>query len=140
MGFWSDAWDAAKSVGKGIVDVFVGIAEVLILTVFAIGYAIFSIFEHLYNWIDGMIEKLGSKFKGTVMVPPADTEEFLKGLGDRGVKKLPPYTPGVKRTLLVAEDSNGKVLSAQVASTERGFEGTIEDAFKQGHLVEQPIA
>lgn len=139
MGFWSDAWDAAKTVGKGVFDVFVGITAVLVLTVFAIGYVIFSISEHLYKWIDGMVEKLGNKMKGTVMVPPEDTEEFIKGLGDRGVKKLPPYKPGVKRTLLVAEDESGKVLSAQVASTERGFEDAIEDAFKQGHIVEQPV-
>lgn len=139
MGIWSDAWDAAKAVGKGVLDVFVGITAVLVLTVLAIGYVLFTIGEHLYNWIDSLLEKLGNKMKGTVMVPPEDTEVFIKGLGDRGVKKLPPYKPGVKRTLLVAEDANGKVLKAQIASTERGFEDAIDEAFKQGRLVEQPV-
>lgn len=41
MGYWSEAWEAAKAIGKGITDVFVGIASVLVLVVWAIGYAIF---------------------------------------------------------------------------------------------------
>lgn len=90
MGFWSDAWDAAKTIGKGVVDVFVGITAVLILTIYAIGYAIFSIFEHLYDWIDKMVDKVGSKLKGTTMVPPTETEEFIKGLRDKGKTTLPP--------------------------------------------------
>lgn len=139
MGFWSDAWDAAKTTGKGVVDVFVGITAVLILTIYAIGYAIFSIFEHLYDWIDKMVDKVGSKLKGTTMVPPTETEEFIKGLRDKGKTTLPPYKPGVKRSLLVAHDSNGKVVAAQVASTEKGFDSTINEAFKKGHLVEQPV-
>ncbi|MDO4180911.1 MAG: hypothetical protein Q4D36_06435 [Bacteroidales bacterium] len=139
MGFWSDAWDAAKTIGKGVVDVFVGITAVLILTIYAIGYAIFSIFEHLYDWIDKMVDKVGSKLKGTTMVPPTETEEFIKGLRDKGKTTLPPYKPGVKRSLLVAHDSNGKVVAAQVASTEKGFDSTINEAFKKGHLVEQPV-
>lgn len=139
MGFWSDAWDAAKTIGKGVVNVFVGITAVLILTIYAIGYAIFSIFEHLYDWIDKMVDKVGSKLKGTTMVPPTETEEFIKGLRDKGKTTLPPYKPGVKRSLLVAHDSNGKVVAAQVASTEKGFDSTINEAFKKGHLVEQPV-
>lgn len=139
MGFWSNAWQAAKQVGKGIGQVFIGIAEVLILTVYAIGYVIFSIVEHLYNWIDGIIEKHGSKVKGTVMVPPEETEKFIKELRDKGKTTLPPYKPGVKRTLLVAEEGNGKVVAAQPASTDKGFDAKIEEAFKKGHLVEQPI-
>lgn len=139
MGFWSDAWNAAKTIGKGVVDVFVGITAVLILTIYAIGYAIFSIFEHLYDWIDKMVDKVGSKLKGTTMVPPTETEEFIKGLRDKGKTTLPPYKPGVKRSLLVAHDSNGKVVAAQVASTEKGFDSTINEAFKKGHLVEQPV-
>lgn len=139
MGFWSDAWDAAKTIGKGVVDVFVGITAVLILTIYAIGYAIFSIFEHLYDWIDKMVDKVGSKLKGTTMVPPTETEEFIKGLRDKGKTTLPPYKPGVKRSLLVAHDSNGKVVAAQVASTEKGFDSTINEAFKKGHLVELPV-
>lgn len=139
MGFWSDAWDAAKTIGKGVVDVFVGITAVLILTIYAIGYAIFSIFEHLYDWIDKMVDKVRSKLKGTTMVPPTETEEFIKGLRDKGKTTLPPYKPGVKRSLLVAHDSNGKVVAAQVASTEKGFDSTINEAFKKGHLVEQPV-
>lgn len=139
MGFWSDAWDAAKTIGKGVVDVFVGITAVLILTIYAIGYAIFSIFEHLYDWIDKMVDKVGSILTGTTMVPPTETEEFVKGLRDKGKTTLPPYKPGVKRSLLVAHDSNGKVVAAQVASTEKGFDSTINEAFKKGHLVEQPV-
>ena len=52
MGFWSETWDAAKSIGKGIADVFVGVVAVLVLTIWAIGYVVFSIFDHLYDWID----------------------------------------------------------------------------------------
>lgn len=142
MGFWSSAWNAAKAVGNGVVNVFVGIVSVLVLTVWAIGYAIFSIFEHLYSWIDDTIEWVKDKCKigGTTMVPPDDTEKFIKGLNDRGVTKLPTYTPGTKRTLMVAHDTNGKVVRAQVASTQSGFEKQIEDAFKKGDLVEQPVA
>ena len=49
MGFWNNAWSAAKAIGKGVIDVFIGIGEVLILAIYAIGYVIFSIIEHLYN-------------------------------------------------------------------------------------------
>lgn len=139
MGFWNNAWSAAKAIGKGVIDVFIGIGEVLILAIYAIGYVIFSIIEHLYNWIDGIIEKhRNKKINKTIMVPPAETEEFIKGLRDKGKTTLPPYKPGVKRTLLVAEDS-GTVVVGQVASTERGFDDNIEEAFKKGYLVEQPI-
>lgn len=33
MGFWSEAWEAAKAIGRGITDVFVGITSVLALTI-----------------------------------------------------------------------------------------------------------
>jgi len=142
MGFWSSAWNAAKAIGKGVANVFVGIVSVLVLTVWAIGYVIFSIFEHLYDWIDNTIEWVKDKCKigGTTMVPPEDTEEFIKGLKDKGVTTLPPYQPGTKRTLMVAHDTNGKVVRAQVASTQSGFEKQIQDAFTKGDLVEQPVA
>ena len=140
MGFWTTAWNAAKTVGKGVVDVFVGVAAVLISVVYAIGYAIFSIIDHLYTWIDGILEKHGSKVKGTTMVPPDATEGFINDLKSKGhTTTLAPYKPGVKRSLLVAHDEKGKVIAAQVTSTEKGFDRTIEDAFKQGNLVEQPI-
>lgn len=60
MGFWSEAWEAAKAIGRGITDVFVGIASVLVLVVWAIGYAIFSVVDHLYKWIDKTIERIKS--------------------------------------------------------------------------------
>lgn len=139
MGLLSEMWSAAKKVGKGIAEVFVGIAEVLILTVYAIGYVIFSIVDHLYNWIDGVIEKIGNKIKKVVMLSPEDTEKFIRTLPPEKVSKLPPYKPGVKRSVMAATDNNGKVYTAQITSTERGFDQQIEDAFGKGHLVEQPI-
>ena len=51
MGFLSNAWEAAKQVGKGLGQVFIGIGEALVLIVYAIGYVLFTIVEHLYNWI-----------------------------------------------------------------------------------------
>lgn len=139
MGFWSSAWNAAKAVGKGVVDVFTGVIAVMVLTVWAIGYVIFSIFDHLFSWIDEVIEKVKTKLKGVQMVPPQDTEEFIKGLNNKGTTKLPPYKPGVKRSLLVATGEDGKVKRAQVVSTNRGFEATIENAFNRGDIVDQPI-
>lgn len=138
MGFWSDAWDAAKAIGQGVVDVFVGITAVLIMTIYAIGYAIFSIFEHLYDWIDKMVERFGNKVSTVTMVPPADTEIFINDLRNKGKTTLPPYPAG-KRSLIIAQDKNGKVTVGQVGETDRGFESKIEDAFKKGHLVEQPV-
>lgn len=139
MGFWSEAWETAKSIGEGVLDVFVGICEVLISVVWAIGKVIFSIAKHLYNWIDRMIEKIGNKIAGTTMVPPKETEEFLKGLRDKGKTTLPPYKPGVQRSILIAHDAEGKILVAQPTSTESGFDAAIDEAFKKGNLVEQPI-
>lgn len=138
MGFWSEIWDNAKAIGEGIVDVFSAVGEVLITAIFAIGYVIFKIAEHLYEWIDSIVDKLQGKGDVT-MVPPEDTEEFIKNLRDRGKTTLPAYKPGTKRTLLVGSDSNGKVKVGQVASTEKGFEKPIQDAFDKGNLVEQPI-
>lgn len=139
MGFWTSAWNAAKAVGRGVADVFIGITAVLILVVYAIGYVIFTIVDHLYDWIDEKLEKFGNKLTGTTMVPPEDTEEFIKKLREQKKTTLPAYKPGTKRTLLVGHDSNGKVLVAQPASTEKGFDKAIDEAFRQGHLVEQPI-
>lgn len=139
MGFWSSAWNAAKAVGKGVVDVFTGVIAVMVLTVWAIGYVIFSIFDHLFSWIDDVIEKVKTKLKGVQMVPPEDTEKFIKELNNRGTTKLPAYKPGVKRSLLVATGEDGKVKRAQVVSTDKGFESTIENAFNRGDIVEQPI-
>jgi len=139
MGFWSNAWNAAKAVGRGVVDVFTGVIAVMEFTVWAIGYIIFSIFDHLFSWIDNVIEKVKTKLKGVTMVPPEDTENFIKGLNNKGTTTLPPYKPGVKRSLLVATGEDGKVKQAQVVSTTKGFESTIEDAFEKGNLVEQPI-
>lgn len=140
MGFWSSAWNAAKEVGKGVVDVFTGVIAVMVLTVWAIGYVIFSICDHLFSWIDDVIEKVKTKLKGVQMVPPEDTEKFIKELNNKGTTKLPAYKPGVKRSLLVATGEDGKVTRAQVVSTDKGFESTIENAFNRGVIVEQPIA
>lgn len=140
MGFWSDAWNTAKAIGQGVVDVFVGIVSVLVLTVWAIGCVIFSIFEHLYSWIDETIENVKTKLRGTTMVPPEDTEKFISDLNNnKGKTTLPPYKPGVKRSLVVAHNTSGKVVRAQVVSTDSGWEKAIDDAFKKGNLVDQPI-
>jgi hypothetical protein len=138
MSFISECWENAKAIGKGILDVFATIGEVLITAIFAIGYVIFEIVKHLYEWIDSIADKLQGN-GDVVMVPPKDTEEFIQNLRERGKTTLPPYKPGTKRTLLVGSDSNGKVKVGQVASTEKGFEKPIQDAFDKGNLVEQPI-
>lgn len=140
MGFWSNVWNTAKAVGKGVVDVFTGIIVVMVLTVWAIGYVIFSIIDHLFTWIDNTIERIKEKLSGVQMVPPEDTEEFVKRLNEqKGKTVLPPYKPGVKRTLMVATGIDGKVKQGQIASTQSGFDSTIEEAFKRGNIVDQPI-
>ena len=40
---------------------------------------------------------------------------------------------------MAAMDGN-KVVSAQIVSTTKGFDDTIQDAFDRGEIVEQPIA
>lgn len=143
MGFWSTTWKAAKAVGKGVINVFTGIVAVLVLTVYAIGYVIFTIVEHLYDWIDDLFNSgTGNSAPptGVTMVPLEETETFIKTLNDKGVTTLPQYTPGIKRSLLVAHDKNQKVIKAQVASTTKDFESQIKEAFNRGDLVEQPIA
>lgn len=139
MGFWNNAWNAAKAIGQGVVDVFVGIVSVLVLTIWSIGYAIFSIFEHLYSWIDETIEEVKTKVKGITMVPPKDTEEFISDLNSKGKTTLPPYKPGTKRSLMVATGTSGKVVRAQIVETKSGWEDVIDKAFEKGDLVEQPI-
>lgn len=139
MGYWSEAWEAAKAIGRGITDVFVGIASVLVLVVWAIGYAIFSVVDHLYKWIDKTIERIKKYFTSTVMLSPDETEKFINTLPSDKRKKLKPYTPNVKRSVMAAMDGN-KVVSAQIVSTTKGFDDTIQDAFDRGEFVEQPIA
>lgn len=139
MGYWSEAWEAAKAIGRGITDVFVGIASVLVLVVWAIGYAIFSVVDHLYKWIDKTIERIKKYFTSTVMLSPDETEKFINTLPSDKRKKLEPYTPNVKRSVMAAMDGN-KVVSAQIVSTTKGFDDTIQDAFDRGEIVEQPIA
>lgn len=139
MGYWSEAWEAAKAIGRGITDVFVGIASVLVLVVWAIGYAIFSVVDHLYKWIDKTIERIKKYFTSTVMLSPDETEKFINTLPSDKRKKLIPYTPNVKRSVMAAMDGN-KVVSAQIVSTTKGFDDTIQDAFDRGEIVEQPIA
>lgn len=139
MGYWSEAWEAAKAIGRGITDVFVGIASVLVLVVWAIGYAIFSVVDHLYKWIDKTIERIKKYFTSTVMLSPDETEKFINTLPSDKRKKLKPYTPNVKISVMAAMDGN-KVVSAQIVSTTKGFDDTIQDAFDRGEIVEQPIA
>lgn len=139
MGYWSEAWEAAKAIGRGITDVFVGIASVLVLVVWAIGYAIFSVVDHLYKWIDKTIERIKKYFTSTVMLSPDETEKFINTLPSDKRKKLKPYPPNVKRSVMAAMDGN-KVVSAQIVSTTKGFDDTIQDAFDRGEIVEQPIA
>ena len=139
MGYWSEAWEAAKAIGRGITDVFVGIASVLVLVVWAIGYAIFSVVDHLYKWIDKTIERIKKYFTSTVMLSPDETEKFINTLPSDKRKKLKPYTPNVKRSVMAAMDGN-KVVAAQIVSTTKGFDDTIQDAFDRGEIVEQPIA
>ncbi len=139
MGFWSEAWEAAKAIGRGITDVFVGIASVLVLVVWAIGYAIFSVVDHLYKWIDKTIERIKKYFTSTVMLSPDETEKFINTLPSDKRKELEPYKPNVKRSVMAAMDGN-KVVSAQIVSTTKGFDDTIQDAFDRGEIVEQPIA
>lgn len=139
MGYWSEAWEAAKAIGRGITDVFVGIASVLVLVVWAIGYAIFSVVDHLYKWIDKTIERIKKYFTSTVMLSPDETEKFINTLPSDKRKELEPYKPNVKRSVMAAMDGN-KVVSAQIVSTTKGFDDTIQDAFDRGEIVEQPIA
>lgn len=139
MGFWSEAWEAAKAIGRGITDVFVGIASVLVLVVWAIGYTIFSVVDHLYKWIDKTIERIKKYFTSTVMLSPDETEKFINTLPSDKRKELEPYKPNVKRSVMAAMDGN-KVVSAQIVSTTKGFDDTIQDAFDRGEIVEQPIA
>lgn len=139
MGFWSEAWEAAKAIGRGITDVFVGIASVLVLVVWAIGYTIFSVVDHLYKWIDKTIERIKKYFTSTVMLSPDETEKFINTLPSDKRTKLIPYEPNVKRSVMAAMDGN-KVVSAQIVSTTKGFDDTIQDAFDRGEIVEQPIA
>lgn len=139
MGFWSETWDAAKSIGKGIADVFVGVVAVLVLTIWAIGYVVFSIFDHLYNWIDETIEKIKKKITSVIMIDTEETEKFINGLPGKNKKTLPPYSPGTKRSLIAAVDENNKVVHAQITSTTKGFDDIIEDAFRRGEIVEQPV-
>lgn len=139
MGFWSEAWDAAKSIGRGIADVFVGVVAVLVLTIWAIGYVIFSIFDHLYDWIDETIEKVKKKIKSVIMIDTEETEKFISGLPVDKRRTLPPYKPGTKRSLIAATDENNKVVHAQITSTTKGFDDIIEDAFRRGEIVEQPV-
>lgn len=137
MGFWSETWEDAKAIGRGIVDVFIGVASVLVLAVWAIGYVIFSIVDHLHKWIDNTLEKIG-KLTSTTMVSPDDTEKFISNLPPEKKTKLEPYKPNVQRSLVAAMDGN-KVVSAQIVSTTKGFDSTIQEIFDKGQIVEQPI-
>lgn len=73
------------------------------------------------------------------MLSPDETEKFINTLPSDKRKKLKPYTPNVKRSVMAAMDGN-KVVSAQIVSTTKGFDDTIQDAFDRGEIVEQPIA
>ncbi len=141
MAFWTEIWTAAMQVKDSFISVMKTIGEVLIDAIFAIGRKIFEIVTHLYQWIDEFIDR-GQLKRGdeTTMVPPKDTEEFIKSLRDRGRTTLPPYTPGTKRSLIVGSDANGTVKVAQISSTESGFESKIQDSFDKGNLVVTPIS
>ena len=139
MGFLSDIWDAAKSIGKGVADIFVGVAAVLVLTIWAIGYVIFSVVGHLYKWIDETIEKVKGTVSSVIMIDPKETEIFVKGLPEKKRTILEGYSPGATNSLMVATDRNGKVQRAQITSTTKGFDDIIEDAFRRGEIVEQPV-
>lgn len=72
------------------------------------------------------------------MLSPDETETFISTLPSDKRKTLEPYKPNVKRTVMAAMDGN-KVVSAQIASTTKGFDDTIQEAFDRGEIVEQPI-
>ena len=141
MAFWTEIWTAAMQVKDSFLGVLQTIGEVLIDAIYSIGRKIFEIVKHLYQWIDEFIDR-GQLKRGdeTTMVPPKDTEEFIKSLRDRGRTTLPPYTPGTKRSLIVGSDANGKVKVAQISSTEDRFEQKIQDSFDKGKLVVTPIS
>jgi hypothetical protein len=141
MAFWTEIWTAAMQVKDSFLGVLQTIGEVLIDAIYSIGRKIFEIVKHLYQWIDEFTTR--GKLKSgdeTTMVPPKDTEVFIKSLRDRGRTTLPPYTPGTKRSLIVGSDANGKVKVAQISSTEDGFEQKIQDSFDKGKLVVTPIS
>lgn len=140
MGFWSDVWDSAKVIGKGIADVFLGIAEVLVLTVYAIVDTIFTITEHLYDWIDGVINQ-GKDISSTVLFSPEDTERFLKTLEEngKGRKVLKPYDSKSRKSMVVATGKNKKVTHAQLTTSAKGYDKDIEEAWDEGLLVEVPV-
>ena len=140
MGFWSDLLDSAKTVGKGIADVFCGIVEVLVLTVYAIVDTIFTITEHLYDWIDGVIEQ-GKDVGSTLLLSESDTGEFLNWLETSGkkTKTLVPYDRKSRKSLLVALDKNKNVTHAQITTSAKGYDEDIEEAWNEGLLVEVPV-
>lgn len=139
MAFWTEIWTAAMQVKDSFLGLLKSIGEVLIDWIYSIGREIFKIVQHLFDWIDEFASKYNLKGGKVIMVPPKDTEEFLTSLKDRGKTTLPAYTPGTKRTLIVANDANGKIKVAQVGES-GGYENTIQDSFDKGALVEQPIS
>lgn len=94
--------------------------------------------NHLYTWIDNIIKKY-RRITSVVVLPPKETQDIIDSIPKNQRTILDEYDPFAKKTTMVALDGN-EVVYAQMASTTKGFDSTIQESFDKGKIIEQPIA
>ena len=98
--------------------------------------SLFSIEEHLYTWIDTVLQEINQPLKAVYLVPPEITEILVQENFTGAFKNY--LETQEKRILLIALGTDEETKCVQIVNT-RGFEGIIEEAFNKNNIVEQPI-
>lgn len=98
--------------------------------------SLFSIEEHLYTWIDTVLQEINQPLKAVYLVPPEITEIFVQENFTGAFKNY--LETQEKRILIIALGTDEEAKRVQIVNT-IGFEAIIEEAFNKNHIVEQPI-
>lgn len=145
MGFFSELWEGAKTVGKGLLEIIGALVSVLFEGAFWLVGKIFDAIEALFDFIDDMIEAvidaIGSFFTSdgkdgeAGVLPP--TPEVI-GIIEKYDKE---YSTDYKRkaregkaTLGYIQDGNGKVVGASIVGSDKGFDSKIGETHKRKRI------
>lgn len=145
MGFFSDLWEGAKNIVKGVGEILGVLLEVLFEGAFwLIGKvfdAIEAIFEFIGEMIDAVIDAIGNFFtspdkdgEAGILPPTPDVVDVIKKYDKTYGTDYHRKAEQGKATLGYIEDGNKKVVGASIVGSDKGFDSKIGETHKRKRI------
>lgn len=147
MALFKDLWEGIKTVGSGLLDITVTIAEALIEGVFWLVDRIFDAIEAIIGLVEWTFEKIGDwlspedKTGEVVILPPTPAiNSHIKEMEQKGLVKVGTAVKvGQGKMALQTLVSDGEVKGMVFAGSEKGLSSEINSVLKTGKLYKVPV-